>query len=541
MRGERGQTAAEFMGMLLIACTIIATIAATDLDTRVANATRKAICGIARGDHCTITRTASNVRPPVDRPQRVLASAGPPVRRGRPVLALPFPGSVSVACSYDERDPGTCVPDGGSGFGVTTTGEGKVERSPTTLDANGCPWQNLAVSATLKLTATGEAKGEKAGGALQGYLGDQQRYQLTVSPGAADAIARGDRRPPNPVDPRTIQSGESILLTEESYAGLNLKASYHELQVEMGYDRGRRVSSGIKRIDPDTLRVFVGDEAFVREALKFSASAKGLSVALGNTKELGDGKLHSIDIDIHSNAGWNAYQQLLESGRLPGAGAAGTFNPTHASTIHYSDSTEISAKLGGFQIGGQLNSADGRVTSTRNPDGSLTTVGTARIGHTEIAITSTRDAAGRPVGRPTRSLLLHDVDPSLIETLYARTGQRPPGDVGRDLRVDFSPAQLDQLRQIALQKLAGRIPGHPSTGEVQRSLREHHGLEVDYRGVHYDFGGIEMQLGAARTGNEMLEALYHGGLSSGAVLQSLLDLPVGVQRSLPVSIGRPQC
>src|SRR3954447_5656606 len=110
MRRESGQTAAEFMGMLLIACTIIATIAATDLDTRVANATRKVICDIARGDHCTITRPASNLPPPPPRPPTPPPRApppsppppgpprpGPPIRHGRPVLLLPFPGSVSVA------------------------------------------------------------------------------------------------------------------------------------------------------------------------------------------------------------------------------------------------------------------------------------------------------------------------------------------------------------------------------------------------------------------------------------------------------------
>src|SRR4051795_3901875 len=115
MRGERGQTAAEFMGMLLIACTIIATIAGTDLDTRIANQAKKVICELAQGDNCTVTRTASNRRPAIARPRpRAPApppappprppgagppAPAPPIRHGRPVLILPFPGSVSVACS----------------------------------------------------------------------------------------------------------------------------------------------------------------------------------------------------------------------------------------------------------------------------------------------------------------------------------------------------------------------------------------------------------------------------------------------------------
>jgi hypothetical protein len=547
MRGERGQTAAEFMGMLLIACTIIATIAGTDLDTRVETQTKRLICKIAGEDHCATPRTASNRRPAVSRPQngRALAeaaSAGPPIGHGRPVTVLPFPGSISVSCSHDKADPQSCTPAGRGGFRVTASLEGKVERSPTTLDATGCPWQNLAVSTTLKLTATGEAKGEKAGGSLQGYLGAQKKYQLTVSPAAADQIAKGQREPPNPVDVRSIKDGESILLTEESYAGLNLKGSYHELQLEMGYDRGKRVSSGIKRIDPNTLRIYVGDEDFVRQALKLGVDVKGATIAIGNTKDLSNGRLHSVDIDIHSNAGWNAYQQFLKSGKLPGQGAAGTFNPTRASTVHYSDTTELSAKLGMFQIGGQLNSSDGRLTQTRNADGSLDSVGTARIGNTEIAVSYKKDAAGHIVGEPTRSLILHDVDPSLIQTQYVRMDERPPASPGRDMRMDFSESDLRGLQQIALKSLARRIGGNPPLSALQRSLQQHHGLEVDYKGVRYDFGGVEMQLGAARNADEMLQALYHGGLSSAAVLQSLIDLPATVQRSgVPGTIVKPSC
>ena len=113
------------------------------------------------------------------------------------------------------------------------------------------------------------------------------------------------------------------------------------------------------------------------------------------------------------------------------------------------------------------------------------------------------------------------------------------------MRIDLSDNQLSQLRTLALQKIADKIAHERQEAERSRTCRSrcraNHGLEVDYDGVQYDFGGVEMILGAAKTPNDELIALYHGGISSAAVLQSLLDLPVGVSRNVPVSINQPHC
>ena len=72
---------------------------------------------------------------------------GPPLSRTHRSTVLPFPGSVTITCTYDKRAPETCMPKGGTGVSVQASGELKVERTPTTLDANGCPWQNLSIQA----------------------------------------------------------------------------------------------------------------------------------------------------------------------------------------------------------------------------------------------------------------------------------------------------------------------------------------------------------------------------------------------------------
>ena len=114
------------------------------------------------------------------------------------------------------------------------------------------------------------------------------------------------------------------------------------------------MSSGVKRISPTTVRVMVGDSEFVRQALKLGVGYKDVSLALGNTKDLSDGKLHAVDIDISNEAGWDAYQAFLELRQAaeerhaghdqPDAGRDASSTPT---------SPQLEAKLGGIKLGGQ--------------------------------------------------------------------------------------------------------------------------------------------------------------------------------------------
>ena len=426
---------------------------------------------------------------------------------------------------------------------VQASGEIKVERTPTAMDANGCPWQNLSVQTKLQLSANAEAKGAKAGGSLAAYLGQSSTYQVTVDPGQADDIADGKRPPPNPVDPTTIHNGESVQLTEDTYAGMNAKASYRNIQLEMGYDEGHRVSSGVKRISPTTVRVLVGDSDFVKQALKLGVGYKDVALSLGNSKDLADGKLHAVDIDISNSAGWDAYQAFLGSGKLPKEGTPGTTNPTKADTVVYTDVTSIEAKLGGLKLGGRVGSSEGRVTETHNADGTTDTVAFARYNDVGIAVTTKKDADGNVVGTPTRSLLLQNVDPSLTGGIIQATGGTPPDDPGHDIRLDFTDDQLETLRQVALTRLADQVAMNrgrrPSNDEIAQSLRDNHGI-VKIDGVSYDFGGVESLLGAASTPEEALMALYHGGASSGAVAEALELMLLDSGKKLDI-VNVPKC
>ena len=186
-----------------------------------------------------------------------------PVDFDLPFPVLPFPGSVSVSCTYSTSSPGACQPGDGPGVSVGTEGELEIERSETTLDAEGCPTQTLSVTASLELQTTVSGETPVASGSLT-TLPRRGVDLLRHRPARRGRHDRARRPPvPNPVDPRTIQAGESVELSQEFYAGHDIEASYRALQLELGYEEGTRVSAGVSRVSPSTVRIYVGDEDFV--------------------------------------------------------------------------------------------------------------------------------------------------------------------------------------------------------------------------------------------------------------------------------------
>jgi hypothetical protein len=166
----------------------------------------------------------------------------------------------------------------------------------------------------------------------------------------------------------------------------------------------------------------------------------------------------------------------------------------------------------------------------------------ARYNDTGLAVTTRTDAAGNV--STTRSLLLHDVDPSQIAGLYQLTGSQPPSDPGHDLRLDFTEPQLRRLQQYALDSLADRIEQsqgkRPTNAQIQQSLRDNHGV-IKFDGVEYGFTGLDEMLAEAQTPNDMLIALYHGGAAASSTLENLERLIFDHTHHLPATIVNPSC
>ncbi len=450
---------------------------------------------------------------------------GPPIS-AEPIDVLPFPGSITVTCTGGGNDDGkTCKgPSKSKGITVSPSGTRTTSRTPTKLSGDGCPHQTLSVSTKFQLEGADKShngneekkKEPTAKGKLKAMLGAKTTYSVTVSPDQADAIERGQRKPPNPLDPTSIGRGENIQMSEEFYASVGLSREYHALQVDFGYDKGRRVSSGVTRIDDNKVRVYVGDENFVRDALAFGVGHGDAHLSVGFNQELSDGKLKAVDIDIRTPEGWNAYQQFISTGHLPESGTRGVSNPTDSTTTRFSDSATLEAQLGQFQLGGQFKDAEGNLVDTRNADGSRKQSFSIRYNDVGLEVTAKQDAHGKPVGDRTYALNLEGVRPDVYSNFQRLNANDPTPPPDGNARFDFTRSDLMGIRQQALETIAAQMENEfgvhprPSAQEVADILDRNHG-KIIYGPHNAEFSphppAVEM-LANMRTPEEVLEALY---------------------------------
>jgi hypothetical protein len=516
---QSGQASGEYAGILAVIAIVFVALFASGLAPTVADAASSAVCAII-GKGCDGGGETGG------EPTGGGPTEGPsPIDFDLPFPVLPFPGSLSVSCSYTSSSPGLCQ-DGPPGVSVGAEGSLEIERTDTTLDAEGCPTQTLSVTGRLELQTSVSGETPVASGELESYLGEATTYSVTVPPDAADAIENGDRGVPNPIDPRTIQAGESVELSQEFYAGNGQKGSYRGLQLELGYDEGTRVSAGVSRVDPSTLRVYVGDEDFVRNALSLGIGTDAAGVALAAGAELSDGKLKSIDIDISTSAGWRAYQQFLESGRLPRDGAAGTSDPTSSDVFEFTDKTQLEAHVGNLSIGGVLAESGATGVETTNADGSVDGSFVAHYNDAGVAVTTHTEPGGEP--EPTRySLLLENVSDGTIDLYEHVTGRPLAHGEDNQVRFDFTPEDFEQIQEQAFDQVVHRLEQNRiDIGEDElRDIMEEYPHGGDPYGID-DALDNAYEIAVAENPEQVLYELYLGsgvGRDGDVGLQSLID------------------
>ena len=541
MRDELGQTGGELLGVLLVVSLVVGALASGGAPAKVADETSRLVCAIGGGD-CEAAPPAPPAGP--DPPDGGEPPAGPPLE-GQDIPVLPFPGSVTVTCTFASGQSSACDAPDGPGVSVQADASTTVSRSDTTFNPEGCPLVRLGVSTKLELSVNGSAERGRASGSLDAHLGESTTYTVTVSPDAAEDIDDGERPTPNPVDPTTIADGESVLLSEEYYAGIGLSGSYRAIQASLGYDRGTRVSSGVQRISPSTVRVLVGDEDFVRQTLSLGLGVDGASISLGGTEQLSSGQLHAVDIDISTSAGWQAYQDFLGSGELPRDGVAGTTNPTDSEVVNYSDQTSAEVEVGPVTVGGLVGSSEGRRIDTTDADGNVTSLFTSRYNSVGLVIQASRDADGNPTGDPSYALTFLGADETLLENLRALDGDRGSIPEDGNGRIDFTAGDLEAMRELALGDLRDQVAlngGDPGIEDIAASLEDGDGV-VEYDGVEYAFDPWITGIASAATPEEILVALYTYGAaqSPNGLLQQLGDLLLNQDAELPGEVAAPDC
>jgi hypothetical protein len=421
-----------------------------------------------------------------------------------PLEALPFSSSVAVSCTA-VRNPDTNCKDR-AGVRVQATGEVTIERSPTKLDVrnDGCPLQELSVQAKLQVELNGKFKGKAVSGSLSVFTGEARKFTVKVSPNQADAIARGERPPPNPVDPTSLLPGESIELSEEFFTGNKLQGTFKQLQLELGFEEGRKLSVGVKRVDANTVRIFVGDAEAVRNSLSIAGSESDASLALGGKEELSKTKVRSVEIDISTPEGHAAYQEFLATGKLPPPGARGTKNAATTESVDFTDQAKVEGKFKNVKVGKVIGDVEGNAIETKNEDGSVDFTVASRNNDVGFAIKETRKADGSTESNFT--LLVEGGDPKKIENFEKATGKSLGADANGNFRLDFTEGDLENIRQQAIDQLhkAAQQRGIDiSRAELERLLREDPDkLRKAGLGTHPSF-----EIAAAQSPAEVLQQL----------------------------------
>jgi hypothetical protein len=455
---------------------------------------------------------------------------------------LPFPGSVSVTVDPKKKgstnaDPDFTGPKAGYTVGVTA----KYERttSPCSVDGTGTPTVTLSTSADIKVEVGADGKAKGYGAGITGSIGTSTGYDVKTDPANADRIDHGDVPPPNPVDPRSIPEGSSIVLNRDSYRGADGSIAYRNITAELGYKEGRRVSSAVQRVGADTVRVTVGDTDFVENSLGMKVGDENVAAGVKIGNGFLDGKARSVDLDIGTPEGWAAYQSFITSGRLPAQGASGTSNATTSTSATSTHTDTITGKLGPFGGTSGGTTVQGQIVETVKEDGSKVTTAFSRRGDTVVATEYDRDPSGKIVGEH-YALHLQDVDKNYVDGYQQLTGNSGESGSNRDLTLTYGADDLNAMQNEALDQILAAqrgSDGSPFANGGSRQELKAYLAEHPYGEGLAPYGGVKDQviltdMAAAKEPSDVLVALLNSGLGSGSgVVEFLMNFHFGTLRA----------
>ena len=532
LQGSAGQTTVEWLAVM-VGLVALAGVLATTLPSvagTITGAARSMICKVS-GTSCGGSGQGSGsgqAQNPGASPLDPSAPTDGPAIGDHPRdvgAGLPFPGSVSA--TVDQNDEGKLGPNSGYKVGVSATFERST--SPCSIDGTGTPSVTLSTSADIKVTAGVNGEGKGMGAAVSGSLGDKTSYDVKTDPANADKIDRGEIPPPNPADPYSIPNGGSIVLNKDSYKGSEGSVSYHNITAELGYKDGHRVSSAVERVGDDKVRITVGDTDFVENVLNLKAGNDDVAAGVSVGNGFQDGKARAVDLDLSTPEGRSAYERFIGSGRLPGAGAPGTSDPTTARSVTSTHTDTITGKIGplGGTAGGTTD--QGQVVETTHADGTKVTTFFSRRGGTVLAHDFTRDPSGG-ITSEKYALHLEDVDRHYVDGYQQLSGHNGETGSNRDLTLNYSPSDLEAMQNAALDQILAAQRGWDGTpfkdGGTRDQLRAFLAEHPEGDGLA-PYGGVKdriilTDMAAANDPFGVLVALQNSGLGSGTTLAEFL-------------------
>jgi Flp pilus assembly pilin Flp len=247
LRDSRGQTAAEYLGVLLVVVAVVAAVSHAGVAQAVAGDMQRAVCRIGGGTSCGTAPAGGRNGPELPGAPGSGPAFGsiPYVRPG-----ISWDGSVEV-----EGKGGITVKQGPFSGGAWVKAQIERERTACRLDETGRAVVDLRVKGTLEAGNTVGAEKGPVSGSQDSYAGASIGWDVATDEDTADRIANGGELP-TPVDPASIPQGTAITLNEDFFAGLADHGAYYALKADFDTARrGRSTStSPPRRAGPPTPR-----------------------------------------------------------------------------------------------------------------------------------------------------------------------------------------------------------------------------------------------------------------------------------------------
>ncbi|MQA77235.1 MAG: hypothetical protein GEV10_01925 [Streptosporangiales bacterium] len=458
---------------------------------------------------------------------------GPAIGNGREIAyLLPWPGSYSVSNST-----------GAGPYSTVTTYT--ASKGSCSLDGSGAAKVTVSVSADVRMNTEVVARLKSLGIVPSSYSGTEMTYSVTTDPTTADAIADAGEDPVSPIDPRSIPPGAAITLGEEDYTGSGLAVAYGALQTSLGYREGERVSSSIEALGDGTMRISVGDEDVISRSGGVGIGFDKAYIGIGASSSFTDGRLRTVDVDVTTPAGWDAYQRFLVTGELPASGADGTADETISDLTTSTNSSAFEARLGRFSLSAEQLDTEAQMQTTQHADGTIDYSQVSRNDGVTQVSTVEEDAQGEVVDT-THALHLRGIDDDYVRGFLDASGTDTSGiDGDSDVTLTFDDAQVEEIRDQALQVVTDRVNDSDLSTADRIFGSEATPEEIaDYLGDHRDGGDLaditgsaapgdasaarSLHIAAAESPDDVVDAIASGQAGNGHnVLLTLQDLAYG--------------
>jgi hypothetical protein len=442
LRDSRGQTAAEYLGVLLLVAGVVAAVTHAGVAHAVAGGMKHAVCRIDGGSGCGSSTAGASGR---NGPELPGAPSGGPAFGSIPYVrpGISWDGSMEV-----EAKPGFSVKQGPFSGGAWVKAQVERERTACRLDQNGRAVVNLRVKGTLETgTTVGAGKGPVSG-SQDGYVGASIGWDVATGEDTADRITAGGELP-TPVDPATIPRGTAITLNEDFFAGLADHGAYYALKADFDIKDGKRLSSSVLRLDDDHVRITVGDSDLVSASTFVGLGAEGFGIGLAGSHTEADGKARQIDLDISTPQGRAAYAAFVSDGRLPQPHGTAVTDRRDSEVYAYTGKQGVKVELGPLSLTTGGDETNIRSVRTLRPDGRFDVMTYGQENDVSLVSHTVEDAAGH-FGAVDYTLRLQGLDGQHAGLIQRDIGAPVDTSAERDVTLHYTSADLMRLHDLAL-------------------------------------------------------------------------------------------